>query len=224
MIEWTGVRVERAGRKLLDGISLSVGERRVGLIGANGSGKSTLLRTVIGLIRPTAGDIRVDGLDVGRDAVAVRRRVGLLVQNPDAQIVMPTVAEDLALGLRARGIDRAAADACIAAVLARLGIADLRERLIHGLSGGEKQLVALAGVLVLEPSRVLFDEPTTMLDLPNRRRVIAAIAALDLPVLIASHDLALLAGFDRVIALDAGRILADGAPAEAIAAYEARHA
>lgn len=224
MIEWTGVRVERAGRRLIDGISLSVGERRVGLIGANGSGKSTLLRTVIGLIRPTAGDIRVDGLDVGRDAVAVRRRVGLLVQNPDAQIVMPTVAEDLALGLRARGIDRAAADARIAAVLARLGIADLRERLIHGLSGGEKQLVALAGVLVLEPSRVLFDEPTTMLDLPNRRRVIAAIAALDLPVLIASHDLALLAGFDRVIALDAGRILADGAPAEAIAAYEARHA
>lgn len=222
MIQLHGVRVEKAGHVLLDGVTLSLGERRIGLIGANGSGKSTLLRTLVGLARTSAGVVVVDGLDVAGRAAEVRRRVGLLMQNPDAQIVMPTVMEDLAMGLRARGVSRAVADARIGAALARLGIGGLGERMVHALSGGEKQLVALAGVLVLEPERVLFDEPTTMLDLPNRRRVATAIHGLDLPVIVASHDLDLLSSFDRVIALEAGRVVDDGPPAAVIAAYEAR--
>jgi biotin transport system ATP-binding protein len=222
-IEWRDVRVEAGGRTLLALPSLGLTERRVGLVGANGAGKSTLLRSIVGLVNPTAGTIHVDGVSVSADPAAIRRRVGLLVQNPDAQIVMPTVREDLGLGLRARRLARAEADHRIAAVLDRLGIADLSERAVHTLSGGEKQLVALAGVLVLDPARLLFDEPTTMLDRPNRRRILEAIAGLDLPVLVATHDLALLDAFDRVLVLDGGRIVADNRPGPAIAAYVERY-
>ncbi len=215
MIALRGVAVERDGRRLLDGIDLDVGAGRVGVLGANGSGKSTLLRLLNGLALPTAGRVTVDGLDTARDGAAVRARVGFVFQDPAAQLVLPTVAEDvaLALGRRRDGDPR------VRAVLARFGVEHLHDRAVHGLSGGEQQLVALCGVLVAEPAYVVFDEPTTHLDLRHATRIRTAIAELAQPVVAATHDLELAAGCDRVVVLERGRVTFDGPPGPAVAFY-----
>lgn len=219
MIIFDGVRHGFGGRTVLDGISARLSERRIGIVGANGSGKSTLARLINALVLPDAGLVSVDGLDTRTEARAIRRKVGFVFQNPDHQIVMPMVAEDLAFGLKPRRLPAAAVAEAVTAALARYGLEHLRDQPAHVLSGGEKQLLAIAAVLIGRPDIVVFDEPTTLLDLRNRRRVAEAIAALDQQAIVVTHDLELLAGFDRVLVLDAGHIVADDAPAPAIAAY-----
>jgi biotin transport system ATP-binding protein len=204
---------------VLDDVDLSLSERRVAVIGANGSGKSTFARLLNGLVVPTAGRVLVDGIDTRTDGRAVRRRVGFVFQDPDAQIVYPTVAEDLAFGLRNLRLPRDEIERRIGAILIRYGLADARDRPAHLLSGGEKQLLALCGVLVMEPRYLVADEPTTLLDLRNKRRIARAIRELEQPVVIVSHDLELLADFERVLVLDAGRVVADGPPGESLAVY-----
>lgn len=220
MIRLEQVSVERGGRAVLAEIDLQIAERRVGLIGANGSGKSTLLRLLNGLQRPSAGHVVVDGLDSVADLAKLRRRVGFVFQNPDNQIVLPSVGEDLAFGLRPLRLAKAEAAARVAAALADFGLEGFENRPIHTLSGGEKQLVALLGVTIMAPELILFDEPTTLLDLRNTKRFMAKARAASQRMVLATHDLTLLADFDRVIALEQGRVLADGAPADVIAAYE----
>src|SRR5437763_16055661 len=124
-----------------------------------------------GLVVPTAGRVLVDGLDTARDGAAVRRRVGFVFTDPDAQIVMPTVAEDVAFSLRRSGLDRAARADRVADVLRRFGLAGHADHPAHLLSGGQKQLLALAAVLVTEPAGLVCDEPTTLLDARNARHV-----------------------------------------------------
>lgn len=216
-IVFSDVSVARDGRLALDRVSLGLEESRIGIVGLNGSGKSTLLRCIVGLVAPSRGSVAVDGRDATREARAVRRSTGFLFQNPDNQIVMPLVAEDLAFGLKNHGFGRAETADRVAAALARLGIGGLRDRRIHELSGGEKQLVALAGLLALEPRTVLFDEPTSQLDLKNRNRFVDLLHALPEQAIVVAHDLELLAGFPRVIALEAGRVVRDGSAAEVIA-------
>ena len=160
-IAFEAVSIEREGRRALDGVSLRFTEHRIGIVGLNGSGKSTLLRAIIGLVPASGGRITVEGRDVAAEARAVRATTGLLFQNPDNQIVFPIVAEDLAFGLKNHGWGRAETAARVAAALERLGIGALARRRIHELSGGEKQLVALAGLLAIEPATLLFDEPTS---------------------------------------------------------------
>ncbi|MEX6505467.1 energy-coupling factor ABC transporter ATP-binding protein [Jiella sp. M17.18] len=210
--------VERSGRTVLSDLDVTLSERRIGVIGANGSGKSTFARLLNGLILPSAGAVSVDGLDTKRQAKEVRRRVGFLFQNPDNQIVYPTVGEDLAFGLKGR-VPKAEIPPLVDATLTRFGLAGFGDRLAHELSGGERQMVALAGVMIMEPSWLVLDEPTTLLDLRNTRRVMAAVAALPQNVVLVTHDLALLDDFDRVLVVDEGRIVCDAAPAAAIAAY-----
>ncbi|TVR10126.1 MAG: ABC transporter ATP-binding protein [Salinarimonadaceae bacterium] len=205
--------------EVLSDIDLSLAERRIGIVGANGSGKSTFVRLLNGLVIPASGSVLVDGLDTRRDGRAIRRRVGFVFQNPDHQIVYPLVEEDLAFGLRNLGLRGAALEERVTQALERFGLAPLRKRSAHLLSGGEKQLLALAGVLAMEPSTVVLDEPTTLLDLRNKRRIANALASLDQQVIMVTHDLDLLAGFDRVIVFEAGRIVADGAPADGVARY-----
>ncbi len=219
MIVLRAVSVERGGRPVLADLDLTLAERRIGIIGANGSGKSTFARLLNGLVLPTTGDVRVDGLDTKGRSKDVRRRVGFVFQNPDNQIVYPTVGEDIAFGLRGRGLDKACIAERVQAALARFGLAGFEDRLAHELSGGERQMVALAGVMVTEPRWLVMDEPTTLLDLRNTRRVMDAVAALDQHVVFVTHDLELLAGFDRVLVFEGGRLAADAAPREAIAAY-----
>lgn len=206
-------------RRALDGVSCTLAERRIGVVGANGSGKSTLARLLNGLVIPEEGHVTVDGLDTRTQTKAVRRRVGFVFQNPDNQIVYPIVAEDVAFGLKRLGLPADALAERVATTLARFGLAHLAEQGAHLLSGGEKQLLALAGVLAGEPEILVLDEPTTLLDLRNTRRIARILDELPQRVVLVTHDLALLARFERVLVVDAGRIVADDRPAAAIAAY-----
>ena len=180
----------------------------VGLIGGNGAGKSTLMKALLGLIG-AEGDIRVDGVAVGKGTLAqVRRKLGLVLQNSDDQMFMPTVYEDMLFGPLNYGLSRPEAEARVDEALARLGLQDLKHRHNHRISGGEKRMAAIATIL---PEAILMDEPTSALDPFNRRLVIDIIRHLDQTRLIASHDLdMILDTCDRVILMNAGRVVADG--------------
>ncbi|MGV1007484.1 MAG: energy-coupling factor ABC transporter ATP-binding protein [Dermatophilaceae bacterium] len=206
-------------KAVLDGVSLELTERRVAVIGANGSGKSTLLRLLNGLIVPTSGHVVVDGLDTRRDAAAVRRRVGFVFTEPLHQLLMSTPVEDVELSLRRTVRDRRARRSAALAALARHGLDTLAEQSIYDLSGGERQLVALASVLAVEPAVLVADEPTTLLDLRNRDRVRRLLAGLSQQVVFATHDLHFAADADRVVVVDGGRVAHDGSPAAAVDAY-----
>lgn len=200
-------------RTLLEPTTCVLAERRVAVIGANGSGKSTLARLVNGLRLPTSGRVRTLGLDVATHGPQVRAQVGFVFTDPDAQLVMPTVVEDVALSLRrtvpdARERDRRARD-----VLARFGLADHAHTPVHALSGGQKQLLALAGVLATGPRVLVCDEPTTLLDLRWRRVVDELLDGVEAQVLHVTHDLDAAARADRVLVIDQGRVVFDG-PAE----------
>ncbi|MEV4108420.1 ABC transporter ATP-binding protein [Nonomuraea sp. NPDC049695] len=219
MIEFADVHVRLNDRDVLRGITATLPERRVGVVGANGSGKSTLARLINGLALPTSGSVTVLGLDTRRQAARIRRAVGFLFTDPDAQIVMPTVAEDVAFSLRRKGLAREEVERRVHDVLARYGLGDHADHPAHHLSGGQKQLLALCAVMVLEPDILVMDEPTTLLDLRHSRQVAELLREMPQQVVVVSHDLPLLADFDRVLVLDQGRIVADGTPDEAVAHY-----
>ncbi|MEQ4723032.1 ABC transporter ATP-binding protein [Nonomuraea sp. B19D2] len=219
MIEFADVHVRLGERDVLRGITATLPEHRIGVVGANGSGKSTLARLVNGLALPTSGRVTVLGLDTRRNAAKIRRGVGFLFTDPDAQIVMPTVAEDVAFSLRRKGLARQEVEARVRDVLARYGLGEHADHPAHHLSGGQKQLLALCSVMVLEPDILVMDEPTTLLDLRHSRQVADLLREMPQQVVVVTHDLPLLAGFDRVLVLDQGRIVADGIPDEAIAHY-----
>jgi biotin transport system ATP-binding protein len=221
VIRLEGVSHRWGDRLVLDAVDLTLSEHRVGVVGANGSGKSTFVRLLNGLVLPERGSVQVDGLDTRTETAAVRRRVGFVFTDPDAQIVMPTVAEDVALGLRRHVRDAAERSVRVESALAAVGLAGLADHPAHLLSGGEKQLLALAGVLVCEPSVLVCDEPTTLLDLRNTRVVMDMLHALPQRLVMVTHDLDTLDGFDRVLVFDGGRVVADDAPAAAVAAYRA---
>ncbi|HJD78145.1 biotin transport system ATP-binding protein [Corynebacterium pollutisoli] len=203
----------------LDRISLTLAEHRIGIIGANGSGKSTLARLINGLGDATSGRVLVDAADVSRHGRDIRRRVGFVFSDAENQIVMPQVRDDVAFSLRRLKLSRAERDARVDAALARFGLTDLAGNSPHTLSGGQKQLLALASVLVIEPDLIIADEPTTLLDLRNRDRIVAEFARLEQQLIVVTHDLDILADFDRVLCLDDGHIVADGAPDEVCAHY-----
>lgn len=206
-------------REVLRGVDLELSEQRIGVIGANGSGKSTFARLLNGLVLPTRGTVTVDGLDTRREGAAVRRRVGFCFSDPDAQIVMPTVREDVALGLRRLRLSRTEVAERVDGALDAVGLGGHADHPAHLLSSGQKQLLALTSVLVTDPDVLVLDEPTTLLDLRNARDVIRRLAGLRQQVVLVTHDLAAVDGFDRVLTVDDGRIVFDGDPAGAVAAY-----
>ncbi|MBY4129351.1 ABC transporter ATP-binding protein [Rhodococcus fascians] len=206
-------------RQVLYGIDLEFDERRIGIIGSNGSGKSTLARMINGLIKPDAGRVTVDGLDAAKKGAQVRKRVGFVFTDPDSQIVMPTVAEDLAFSLRRSGLSKHEVANRVDDMLVRFRLDEHRDHPAHLLSGGQKQLLAIGAVLIRRPEVVVADEPTTLLDLRNGRVVAQALDSMDQQVIVVTHQLALLDSFERVIVIDDGRIAFDGAPAAAVPAY-----
>jgi len=218
-IRFTAVHHRFGDRVVLDGIELNLSQHRVGIVGANGSGKSTLARMINGLIRPTSGAVTVDGLDTAAKGREVRRRVGFVFTDPDNQIVMPTVAEDVAFSLRRSGLTKPEIAERVAAVLRRFQLHDHADHPTHLLSGGQKQLLALAAVLITRPDVVVADEPTTLLDLRNARMVNDLLAGMPEQVVLVTHHLHLLDQFDRVVVLDSGQVIADGPPPAAVDAY-----
>jgi biotin transport system ATP-binding protein len=220
-IVFEGVSHRFDAETVVDAVSLRLSEHRIGIVGANGSGKSTLARMINGLVTPTSGRVSVDGLDLARHAREVRRRVGFVFTNADNQIVMPTVREDVAFTLRRHKLSPADAAARVEAALDRVGLAEFGDRPAHRLSGGQKQLLAIASVLVAEPAIVVADEPTTLLDARNARRIGEHFASLEQQLVVVSHQLELLESFDRVIVMEAGRVIADDEPQHALGAYRA---
>ncbi|MCL8252288.1 energy-coupling factor ABC transporter ATP-binding protein [Aeromicrobium fastidiosum] len=204
---------------ILRDVTATLTQHRVALIGGNGSGKSTMARLVNGLVSPSSGTVTVDGLDVASEGPAVRRRVGFVFTQPAAQLVMPTVAEDVALSLRRLVKDKDERQRRVMDVLATYGLAHLADTSVHALSGGQQQLLALAGVLATEPSIVVADEPTTLLDLRNSAIVADRLLSLEQQLVLVTHDLDLALRCERVLVVEGGRIAADGEPAEAVAWY-----
>ncbi|MDN5346977.1 MAG: energy-coupling factor transport system ATP-binding protein [Clostridia bacterium] len=208
-----------ASRPALAGLDFTLNKGElVALVGPNGSGKSTLARLLNGLLLPREGRVEIEGLDT-RDRSAlpeIRRRVGLVFQDPDNQLLAGTVEEDVAFGLENLGLEPGEIRRRVQEVMARLGLEELRECPPHRLSGGQKQRVALAGVLVMQPDYIILDEATSMLDPVGRRSVLSIIrelqASLNLGVLLITHLLeeSLLA--DRVVVLHGGRVIAEGPP------------
>lgn len=208
-------------QEILHETSLILTEQRIALVGANGSGKSTLARLLNGLVEPTTGRVLVDGLDVARDGAAVRRKVGFVFTDPSAQLVMPTVVEDVALSLRRTHRDKGVRRAAALAVLERHGLGELAERSVHTLSGGQRQLLALAGVLATDPDVLVADEPTTLLDLRNTRMIGDLLGALPQQLVLVTHDLDLAQRCERGIVVDDAAVVFDGSAADAVAHYRA---
>ena len=228
MIELQGVQVvvsvPRAGgrplrRILVAETTLALAERRIAVIGANGSGKSTLLRLLNGLVLPTSGHVLVDGLDTRDQGREVRRRVGFIFTDPLAQLVMATAADDVELSLRRDVPDRTERRRRALALLEQRGLGRFADQSVYDLSGGERQLVALTSVLAADPVIVVADEPTTLLDLRNRTLIQRALSEVGQQVIVATHDLEIAADADRVLVVDEGRVVADGAPGPTIASY-----
>lgn len=218
-VTFTGVGLRHGERTVLADVDLALTEHRVGIVGANGSGKSSMVRMINGLVRPTTGRVEVGGLDVARHTRRVRSAVGFLFPDAEHQIVMPTVREDLAFSLRGSGLPREEVERRVGAAMAEFGLADHADHPCYLLSGGQKQLLALAAVLLTEPAVVVADEPTTLLDLRNVQMIAGRLAALDQQVLLVTHHLELLRDMDRVVVLDEGRVVADDAPGPALAHY-----
>ena len=214
MIEFDNVSFAyETGAPVLKNVSFRIAEgESVGLIGANGAGKSTVMKLLLGLLQGE-GRVLVDGTEVTRATLAeTRRKPGFVLQNSDHQMFMPTVLEDMTFGPLNYGATRAEAEARADAALEQLGIAPLKYRRNHQLSGGEKRMAAIATILAMEPRSILMDEPTAALDPYNRRLVLRVIQSLTQTKLIASHDLDLILDVcPRVILLSGGSVAADGA-------------
>jgi biotin transport system ATP-binding protein len=221
MIHFDSVTFSYGERRVLTDITLDLNERRIGIVGGNGSGKSTFARLINGLLAPTSGKVGVDGLNTVQDLKKVRKKVGFVFQDPDLQIVMPTVAEDLAFSLRPMRLPKSEVESQVNTWLDAYGLTSHRDHPAHLLSGGQKQLLAIGAILIMSPEIVVFDEPTTLLDLRNKRRIMNVVENLDQQVIVVTHDLEFLNGFDRVLVIDQGRVVADDSPASALAAYRA---
>lgn len=208
-----------AGKVVLEGISVTLTEARIGIVGRNGSGKTSLLRLMAGLVSPTSGTVRVGGLDPARDRKAMLRQLGILFQNPDHQILFPTVGEELAFGLTQMGQSAANAVQAVRDLLAAEGRAHWFDAATHTLSQGQRQYLCLLAVLAMQPATLLLDEPFAALDLPSQTRLRRRLSGLSQRVITISHDPMAVANCERVLWLEAGRIHADGAAATVLDAF-----
>lgn len=212
------------GKVILQGITLALSGQRIGIIGRNGSGKTTLLRLIAGLVAPTGGEVRVAGLDPAQDRKAILRQIGILFQNPDHQIIFPTVEEELAFGLRQLGLTAAEAASRVREVLATEGRSHWAPAPVSALSQGQKQWLCLMAVLMMEPATILLDEPFAALDLPTQMRLARRLSGLSQRIITISHDPAAVAGCDQLVWIEDGRIAAHGAPAGVLPQFRAEMA
>ena len=204
-----------SGRPALSGVSLDLRQGEyVGLVGPNGGGKSTLVRLLNGLLKPDSGRVLVSGRDPATEPFEVRKHLGVLFQNPENGLVAPFVEDDVAFGLENLGVPREEMRERVARAIRTVGLEGFERREPHTLSGGEKQRVALAGLLVAEPEILVLDEPTSMLDSAGRMEVLEYLHALqsEKTVLHVTHHLEELTGADRIYVLNGGELVADETP------------
>jgi cobalt/nickel transport system ATP-binding protein len=216
------------GHRALDGVSLTIARgERVAILGPNGSGKTTLVLHLNGILTPSDGTVTVDGLAVaGDDLPEIRRRVGVVFQDPDDQLFMPTVGQDVAFGPANHGATGAELDERVADALELVGMREAADRPPHHLSLGQRRRVALATVLSMDPSVLVFDEPSANLDPFARRELADIVVALARTTIVVTHDLLYAAELcPRSVILDEGRVVADGPTLELLedAEHLARH-
>ena len=209
------------GKALLHGLSVTLAARRIGLIGRNGSGKTTLLRLLAGLVAPTAGTVRLGETDPYKDRKAALAKIGILFQNPDHQILFPTVEEELAFGLIQQGQTQAAAMAAALALLQRESRTDWAKAPVSTLSHGQKQWLCLQAVLLMQPETLLLDEPFAALDMPTEARLRRQLDTLPQRLITIAHRPDDLAGCDEVLWLEAGRLAGFGPPAQVLPRFTA---
>jgi biotin transport system ATP-binding protein len=215
------ISVVLAGKEVLSGLTLSLTEARIGIIGRNGSGKTTLLRLMAGLVAADRGEVFVNGIDPFGDRCAMLGEIGILFQNPDRMILFPTVIEELAFGLRQIGRSEGEARKAALAALTAEGRAHWADAATHMLSQGQRHYLCLMAVLLMEPRTLLLDEPFAGMDLPTIQRMQRKLAGLSQQVITISHDPDAVAGSDRVIWIEAGRVVADGPADATLAAFRA---
>ncbi len=211
------------GRLALDGVDLRIAAgERVAVLGPNGSGKTTLVLHLNGILQPAFGSVEIDGIPVaGEHLREVRRRVGVVFQDPDDQLFMPTVRQDVAFGPANLGLRGNALDARVQAALAVVDMVDAADRAPHHLSLGQRRRVALATVLAMQPTILVFDEPSANLDPRARRELADVVTGLGLTTVVVTHDLLYAAELcDRSVLLDAGRVAADGPTLDLLADTE----
>ena len=208
-------------KNVLDGVSLSVQKGEfVAVIGHNGSGKSTLSKQFNAILLPTGGRVLVEDIDTADEGRVydIRRKVGLVLQNPDNQLVASIVEEDVAFGPENIGVAPEEIRRRVDNALKSVGMYDYRHHSPHKLSGGQKQRVAIAGILAMEPDCIVLDEPTAMLDPEGREEVISAVKKLNrdqgITVVIITHNMEETVDCDRVIVMDKGKVLTEGTPYE----------
>ena len=221
MIKITGLCRSYDGRAVLDNIDLNIEKGGfVAILGRNGSGKSTLARHLNALLTPERGKVEIDGLDTSDSSVLfdIRERVGIVFQNPDSQAVASIVEDDTAFAPENLELDEEESEERITFALRAVGIEPLRRRSINELSGGQKQLTAIAGILAMRPEYMVFDECTSMLDPDARRRILDCVHELKYKygttIIWITHNMDEAAESDRVIIIDKGAIKADGSPQE----------
>ena len=211
-MELHDISLTRGDRLIFQGLSLRLSQGRIGLIGPNGSGKSSLLRLLKGLLAPFSGSVRRPD------------RVGFVFQNPDHQLLFPTVLEELCFGRTERGEPPDQAKLYAKELLAQHGYSFLEEKATHELSDGQKQLLCIFSVLADGADVILFDEPCASLDLVTTNAISKLIGSLSQQVVLATHDLRLLENFERVIWLDNGAVQMDAPASQVLPAYEAAYA
>lgn len=215
------VSLQRGRTPVFEGLSLQLHEPRIGLIGDNGAGKTSLLRLLCGLEIPQHGEVVSQGHNLHAAGTQRARWVGMMFQNPDDQIIFPTVVEELALGLQPQGLSKKEAKTQALSFLQARGLADWAERAVTSLSQGQRQHVCWLSLLLASPRSLLLDEPYASLDLPSQALLARDIATAPQQVIVSTHLLEHVRDFPRVIWLDQGQVRADGPGTEVCPAYEA---
>ncbi|MFL2795195.1 MAG: energy-coupling factor ABC transporter ATP-binding protein [Paracoccaceae bacterium] len=205
--------------RILENVSLSIREQRVGFIGRNGSGKTTLLRILAGLQELNKGKVLIDGTEVAKKRKEAIKKVGIIFQNPDHQIIFPTVGEELRFGLTQLGLNKNEADLKVIACLKKYDKVDWFERSISTLSQGQKHLVCLLSVLLMKPRVLLLDEPFTGIDIPTQLKLEHYLSSLKQTIIHVSHMPETFADYQRLIWIDEGVVQADGTPKTVIKKY-----
>ena len=218
-IEICSASVFYGKERILENVSLSIREQRVGFIGRNGSGKTTLLRILAGLQELNKGKVLIDGTEVAKKRKEAIKKVGIIFQNPDHQIIFPTVGEELRFGLTQLGLKKNEADLKVIACLKKYDKVDWFERSISTLSQGQKHLVCLLSVLLMKPRVLLLDEPFTGIDIPTQLKLEHYLSSLKQTIIHVSHMPETFADYQRLIWMDEGVVQADGKPKTVIKKY-----
>lgn len=207
------------GRIILSGITLATDARRVAVLGRNGSGKSTLARVMAGLLAPTQGEVRIGGVDVTRDRRGALSSVGILFQNPDHQIIFPTVAEELSFGLSQMGMDKRMVAAKVVETLEAFNKQAWAEAAVHQLSQGQRQLVCLMAIIAMSPKVIILDEPFSGLDIPTAMHLERVLARTQAALVHITHDPRAVADYDHAVWIEGGKIAQQGTVADVAPAF-----